>query len=392
MQRRSILLLTNTYPDFDSSNRGIFVKEMTAFLQKAGYTISVVTPRIFKGSRYFENQNGIRVYRFPFFAGNKLLIEYKTIPYFKMILYYLSGLLFTISVLVKQNCHLIHTHWAIPTGLIGIMASTVLRIPHLVTIHGSDFRLATERSTFLKRIFLYVCKRANHIHCVSEVMRKGIERLGVQGEKISVFPMGVDETFLEVGRNRKRAVRSHPSTVISNRNLLPIYNVALLIRCIPRVLEEEPSTRFLIAGDGTEKDDLERHAKEVKVEQSVQFLGKVPHQAMPHLLAQADIYVSTSLSDGTSVSLLEAMAAGAFPVITDIPSNVEWIVDGRNGFLVPTHDEGVFAKRIIGAIRDVELLEKSRRENLSIIEERATWPATMDRVKEIYERFIPSEN
>ena len=392
MRRKSILILTNTYPDFDSSTRGIFIKGMALLLQKEGYDVSVVTPKIFKNSRYFEKQDGIKVYRFPFFARDKLLIEYKKIPYLKMILYYLSGFLLTVYVLQKNRCSLVHTHWAIPTGLIGIWASALLRIPHIVTIHGSDFRLAMESASLLKKIFYHVCKRANYIHCVSEVMRRGIEALGIEGAKISTFPMGVDESFLETGRERKRIVRNHPFTIISNRNLLPIYNVSLLIRSIPRVLEEEPVTRFLIVGDGTEKDDLERNVKDLNVERSVQFLGRAPHEAMPNLLAQADIYVSTSLSDGTSVSLLEAMATGAFPIVTDIPSNLEWIVDGRNGFLVQIDEEGLLAKRIIDTIRSAELLEKSRYENLSIIKEKATWPATIERVKEIYGRFLRFEN
>ena len=63
----SILFLTNAYPDFDSSYRGIFIKQMASFLQRDGYKISVVTPKIYKGSSHFEEQKGIKVYRFPFF-------------------------------------------------------------------------------------------------------------------------------------------------------------------------------------------------------------------------------------------------------------------------------------------------------------------------------------
>ena len=81
MQKLSILFLTNAYPDFESSYRGIFIKKMALLLQKEGYQISVVTPKIYKGSHYFEEQDGIKVYRFPFFARNKLLIEYEKIPY-----------------------------------------------------------------------------------------------------------------------------------------------------------------------------------------------------------------------------------------------------------------------------------------------------------------------
>ena len=85
MQKKSILFLTNAYPDFEDSYRGIFIKKMAQLLQNDGYQISVVTPKIYRSSRYFEEQNGIKVYRFPFFAGSKLLIEYNKIPYLRMI-------------------------------------------------------------------------------------------------------------------------------------------------------------------------------------------------------------------------------------------------------------------------------------------------------------------
>ena len=88
-------------------------------------------------------------------------------------------------------------------------------------------------------------------------------------------------------------------------------------------------------------------------------MGRVPHDRMPELLTQTDIYVSTSLSDGTSVSLLEAMASGVFPIVTDIPSNREWINDGENGFLVPAGKEINLADRIIGTIRNEGLMEKA---------------------------------
>ena len=122
-----ILFLTNAYPDFDSSYRGHFIKKMAARLQRNGYRISIVTPKIYRGSPYFEKQNGLRVYRFPFFAGNKLLIEYEKIPYLRMIFYFLFGSFITIYVLFKQRCNLIHVHWVIPTGLIGVLAGALLR-------------------------------------------------------------------------------------------------------------------------------------------------------------------------------------------------------------------------------------------------------------------------
>ena len=385
MKRNSILFLTNAYPDFTSSYRGIFIKKMATLLNGQGYRISVVTPKIYRGSRYFEEQNEIKVYRFPFFARDKLLIEYKKIPYLRMILYNISGFFLTVYAMLKNKCDVIHAHWAIPTGLIGVWVGFLLKKPLIVTIHGSDLRMALERPGFLRKIFVYVCKKATHLNCVSNVQKKEMEQLGITGEKISIIPMGVDETFLEKGKNRKIEFNKRPFIILSNRNLLPLYNVSLLIRAIPIVLKEEPETKFLIAGDGAEKEALERKVKNLNINSSVTFLGRVPHEEMPNLLSQADIYVSTSLYDGTSVSLLEALASGAFPVVTDIPSNKEWIADGENGFLVPKENENLLARKIVEAIRDHGLLGEAYKKNRKLVEQRAYWRENIKKIAEFYQ-------
>ena len=380
----NILFLTNSYPDFESSTRAVFVQEMAHLLKQEGYRISVVTPKIYRNSRYLEEQKGITVYRFPFLAGDKLLIEYLKIPYLRMLLYYISGFFLTVYAVLRNRCDLIHVHWAIPTGLIGVWAGRLLKKPTVVTIHGSDFRMATERLSFLTKIFLYVCQRANQVMCVSELQRKEIQKMGIKAEKISTLPMGIDEPFLEAGKKRAEKSNGQPHTVLSNRNLLPLYNVSLLIRAIPKVIKEQPYTKFFIAGDGSDRKDLEKEVDSLNLGSSVQFLGHLPHEKMAELLSQADIYVSTSLSDGTSVSLLEAMGSGAFPIVTDIPANREWIVDGRNGFLVPVDQAEILADRIVNAIRDRDLLGKSRTENFIIAQKKAFWPANIRKLEEMY--------
>jgi glycosyltransferase involved in cell wall biosynthesis len=385
MKRNSILFLTNAYPDFESSYRGIFIKKMSTLLEDEGYEISVVTPKIYRRSYYFEEQNGIKVYRFPFYARDKLLIEYKKIPYLRMILYYITGVFLTIYVMLKNKCDLIHVHWAIPTGLIGVWVSRILKKSIVVTIHGSDLRLALERPGFLKEIFIYVCKNAAHLNCVSNVQKKEMEQLGIVGEKISTIPMGVDEVFFKGGKERKIESKRGPFIVLSNRSLLPMYNVSLLIRAVPLILKEEPGTKFLIAGDGLEKESLSMQVKSLNLSAFVHFLGQVPPREMPRLLAETDVYVSTSPYDGTSVSLLEALASGAFPVVADIPSNREWIADGDNGFLIPQENENMLAKRILEAIRNRELWGEASKKNRKIAEQRAYWRENIRRIVELYQ-------
>jgi glycosyltransferase involved in cell wall biosynthesis len=387
---RSICFLTNTYPDSDTSYRGVFIKRMASQLQRRGYSIAVVTPKIYRDSPYLEKKDGPLVYRFPFFSGNKLLIEHEKIPYIRMMLYYISGVLLTLYAVLRRRCDLIHVHWAVPTGMIGVFCHVLLRKPLVVTIHGSDFRLAAEGSRLIRSLFLFVCRKANHLTCVSAVLKKGLCEWGIPEGKVSVFPMGVEETFLEAGRQRREEKDRGSWTVLSNRNLLPLYNVSLLLQAIPMVLAEEPDTRFVIAGEGKESEALKKKAKDLNVEEAVNFIGRVSHEAMPGLLGQSDVYVSTSLSDGTSVSLLEAMAAGAFPVVTDIPANREWIRDGENGFLIPVKDIGLLAQRIVDAIRNQDLLRRTNRENLRAIEEKARWPVTVAKTEGIYDDLLSS--
>jgi glycosyltransferase involved in cell wall biosynthesis len=109
---------------------------------------------------------------------------------------------------------------------------------------------------------------------------------------------------------------------------------------------------------------------------------------MPALLQAHDVYVSASLSDTTSVSLLEAMACGLFPIVTDIPANHEWITDGENGRVVPPGEATKLAVTIIDSWRDAELCLRAKGINLGIIETRARWEETMRPVKELFDNVV----
>jgi len=79
-------------------------------------------------------------------------------------------------------------------------------------------------------------------------------------------------------------------------------------------------------------------------------------------------------------------------VVTDIPSNREWISDGENGFLVPTNEDRILAMRIIEAIRNRSLVEKAMQKNLRLVTEKVLWPATIEKTKRIYEKVVSSKN
>jgi len=173
--------------------------------------------------------------------------------------------------------------------------------------------------------------------------------------------------------------------VISLRNFKTIYNVEMLIRAVPLVLARAPETRFILAGDGDQRDYLANLAVSLGVSDAVRFVGFVAHDELPKYLASSDVYVSTSLSDSTSLSLQEAMACEVAPIVTDLPANREWVINAENGFIVPANDAPALADRIVYLIKNRSVRDEFGKQGRNIIEERAEYRKEMAKMERIYQ-------
>ena len=109
---------------------------------------------------------------------------------------------------------------------------------------------------------------------------------------------------------------------------------------------------------------------------------------MPEYLSCADIYVSSSFSDGTSVALIEAMACALPVVVTDIPSNHEWVSDSKNGYFVPTGDSKALAERIVYLFRNDDIRRKMGEANMKITCNRADWDKNYNKLEQIYAKLF----
>jgi glycosyltransferase involved in cell wall biosynthesis len=111
---------------------------------------------------------------------------------------------------------------------------------------------------------------------------------------------------------------------------------------------------------------------------------------MAMYLNAADIYISTSLSDGTSCSLLEAMACRLPVVVTDLPAIREWVKDDVNGYLVPSENSAALAERIVTLLGNEPLRDQMGTRNLVIAQERADWERNFSILEEIYRGLVNS--
>ena len=180
---------------------------------------------------------------------------------------------------------------------------------------------------------------------------------------------------------------SGPAVIISNRKLEPVYNLEQLIRAAPGILRRHPQARFAIFGDGYLKPELEALAAGEGVSGSVRFAGGIDHDDVPRTLADGDLYVSCSRSDGTSACLLEAMATGLYPVVSDIEANREWIRNNETGALVPLDDPEALAAAVNLALESAEARRQAVVRNRQLIEQKASWAVNMGRIEAAYFRL-----
>jgi len=267
----------------------------------------------------------------------------------------------------------------------GFIGNQIEGFPIVATAWGSDVLISPQKSKFLFKTVRDICFKAEKVISVSDHITEKLIQMGVNREKIETFPIGVDLSLFS-----KQITKSKPEELIilSTRWHEPIYNLELLIEAIPIILKNIPNARFIVAGDGSRKQNLEKRVKELGASKRVEFIGKVEHTKLVSLYCLADIYISTSLSDGSSESLFEAFAGQAFPIVTDIQANRSWINNGVNGFLVPTDKPEFLAQRIIEISQSLRLMNHAAEFNLSLVKDRADLKKNMDRLEDIYLKSI----
>jgi len=324
--------------------------------------------------------------------GVQLHLLVRLMPRIWPVTRYFSGLLWLAQVrrLVRKiKPDILHAHYITVYGCLGAVSGFH---PFVVSAWGSDVLFEPRENFFLKAITEYALANADLITCDGENIQEPLIALAAKSQNITTVYHGVEIQRFRPGQKSERLKEKlgilDSAVVISLRNLKPIYNVESLLNAIPLVLEAVPEAKFIIAGEGDQRQYLENLAASLGVSTSVRFLGMIAHDQLPQYLTSSDVYVSTSLSDSFAVSTLEAMACGLAPVITDIGDNRRWIKDGENGFIVPIKDPEALAERIVYLLENEELRKKFGEINRRIIEEKADYYKEMEKMDNIYKELI----
>ena len=186
-----VLFITTSYPDYEGSNRGMFIRRLCLEIIKQGHKVLVLTPRIYQKSPLFEEDSGIRVHRFRFPSRETPLNQVKSIPIIPMAIYMLSGITKAVQLIRREQPDIIHGNWIVPTGLIASLAGRLTGVPILNTARGMDTRVSEKGLT--RHLFDLAVRLSDKVSVVSAAMK---DRAVLKDAEI--ISSGVDTLFFEV--------------------------------------------------------------------------------------------------------------------------------------------------------------------------------------------------
>ncbi len=247
----------------------------------------------------------------------------------------------------NERFDLLHCHQYTPY-VYGVLAAAFSRTRVIFTEHGRFY--PDQRK--LKRVLLnpLLCRLTSHLTAISAATREAlIEFENFPAHRINVIYNGIDPatngTPVNASLRRALGIPAKAMVLGSVGRLDAIKNQAMMLRALKQVLPEYPDTWLLLVGEGPERQNLERLAWRLGITARVIFAGC---QADPQPFYEImDIFLLTSYSEGTAMTLLEAMANGLVCVVTNVGGNPEIIVDDCSGLIIPSDAEQILATKIL---------------------------------------------
>ena len=221
----------------------------------------------------------------------------------------------------------IHPHYLTSHGTLAVAAHRAwkLRGQLVGSAWGSDILVTPRRGPHYRWVTSQVLRACRLTTSDSEHMAARMRELGAA--EVQVFPFGLE-------RMPPSPARKAPWTFFANRGLEPIYRPERVLSAFAAIASAHPEARLVVANDGSLRAALEERVRSQGLAQHVTFVGRLDAAAQQREYERAQWYLSLPSSDSVAVSVLEAMAHGCIPILSDLPANHELVRSGRNGLIL----------------------------------------------------------
>ncbi|MBS3976909.1 MAG: glycosyltransferase family 4 protein [Syntrophomonadaceae bacterium] len=298
-----------------------------------------------------------------------------------------------VSVLSENKIHILHSHGA-RAFLIGCLAARWAQVPVIVaTIHNfvCDSNVPWWQKAAYFKFSSVLVKNADHVFAVSRTLAEHlVEKQRLQSNKVSTLTSGVDlgcfNRVFDCGKMRMK-IGLHPSepVVATISRLIPEKGAGLFIEAAAIINRRMPKVQFLVVGDGSERNRLEKKSIALGLQKQVKFIGW--HEDVPSILPLVNVVVVPSLTEGLSLTTLEAMAARRSVVAFAVGGLNELIKHGETGYLVQPRNTESLANSVIELLLNNRKNEEMGRKARRLVEENFCIQKSIDQLQQIYHRL-----
>ncbi len=198
-------------------------------------------------------------------------------------------------------------------------------IPLLLTAWGSDILLNPHKNFLLKKMVQYVLTHVQVVTADSDHVLNSAQKLVSQKLMLHNINFGIN---MQVCTNSGKE-----NIIYSNRLHKDLYNIDKVILSFSKFVSSYDEWKLVIAGSGSETDNLKALVSKLGLEAYVHFVGFLSQEENHNYYCQSKIYISIPQSDSVSISLVESILCGCVPFVSNLEANLELIEDGKNGFI-----------------------------------------------------------
>jgi glycosyltransferase involved in cell wall biosynthesis len=239
---------------------------------------------------------------------------------------------------------------------------------------------------------IVMARLTDKVICVTDGLRKRLIKDGLPRDRVKMVPSCIDINLYQPDRTDRQASRqelgiSDEEFVVGTAGgLVKEKRLDLLLRMACEVLQAGVPARFLIVGEGYLADELRELAKRLKIEDKVIFAGWVPD--LPYVLSAMDAFVLCSLTETTSVVIVEGMAMRRPIVAMQVGDLLETFTEGVSGYFVPSGDIHKMTEALIGLYGDPEKRQRMGEEGRKEALEKFSREKVVDGVLQTYEEVL----
>jgi glycosyltransferase involved in cell wall biosynthesis len=296
--------------------------------------------------------------------------------------------------LKAKGVQVVHAHQYTPFAYAAATRVFGSRPQIVFTEHGRFYPDTTSRK---RRVFnRVVTSRHDRLIAVGDSVRQAlIYKEGLPASRIQVIYNGIDLEPVNLTPRQRTELRGvmgatdQDFLIIQVARLDAIKDHPTALRVIAASAQENANIRLVIVGDGSEKSNIERQIVELSLNNRVTLLGK--RNDVPKLLAAADAFLLTSVSEGIPVTIIEALAAGVPVVSTAVGGVPEVIENDVSGFLAPAGDVGKLAASLVRLAKDPGLRDRFARQGAMRAISRFSENGMIDQYANVYDEALLSD-